>query len=987
MTRLHGQTTPVPEQSMSTIVIPFPRDRVEAVDKSLKDSIPLLRKGGEIRDVLRGTRVHFLTITVVRGDGNEPTHLVFEVNADGPAGHVPDLLAGKLEPWIGPLLDTAGVPWTKPLGSFLAGHAIRTGTGLFSVPGVEFCGTPGMTVERIVAERRLSEGIRDHLDKNPPSSEGALETLRRVREHVRGVPELARMLEPEAYAFPRLGASRKETFDLGLVVGLVRDGIFHFTWPLLALFGVILLGASVAAWAAAGAAVGILVFVVGTIVAVIVLVAYLWRLYAGLRRMEEENSPDDTLPNQDILDEVMKHENWSQQNHLAGVSIMQAGRLRELTLRVAFWVILQMVLRKYRKGFLGDLNTIHFARWVRLPKTNKLLFFSNYGGSWESYLEDFITRASSGLTAVWSNTQGFPRARNLFQDGATDGDRFKRWARRQQRPTYFWYSAYPNLTTARIRTNATIRQGLSNASTIDEAAAWLALIGSRVRPDDQIETAEVQTLLFGGLSKHPHSACLAIKLPSSVKASREWLRDMLPQITFGDEPPEDLVVVLAITNEGLGRLGLADDVRGQFPTAFRQGMAHPTRTNILADTGDDKPEDWLWGSSEASADATLLIYANDEKRLEVACLDLEKQLADRGGKRVYRVSLASLPPRAPGQTGIQLGKEAFGFVDGVSQPIIKGTRRWMREADAIHSVAPGEFLLGYPDSRGFFPHSPNVPAEADRSDRLPLASQAHSRGAFQADFGQSRKSEPRDFGRNGTFLVIRQLEQDVEAFRSYVADAAAKCVGHPAVPAAIDTPLLREEWIRAKLVGRWSNGTSLVRFPHRPGSPKARPDNEFLYGAEDPLGERCPLGAHIRRSNPRDSKAPGSKEEIDIVNRHRILRVGRGYDAAGSGAANEARPGLLFMCLNADIERQFEFIQQTWAMSWQFHGLENEVDPILGRGVGSDGGERRLARLTVPSPNGPLHLTGLRDFVRMRGGGYFFLPSRRAVAFLAESAD
>ncbi len=149
--------------------------------------------------------------------------------------------------------------------------------------------------------------------------------------------------------------------------------------------------------------------------------------------------------------------------------------------------------------------------------------------------------------------------------------------------------------------------------------------------------------------------------------------------------------------------------------------------------------------------------------------------------------------------------------------------------------------------------------------------------------------------------------------------------------------------------------------------------NFFLDGVEDPLGERCPLGAHIRRTNPRDSLAPGSKDELSIVNRHRILRVGRSYEPQGSGDPNSTDPGLLFMCLNADIERQFEFIQQTWSMTWQFHGLENEVDPILGRG-GRKGDERKLSRLTIPSPNGPLHLTGIQDFVKVRGGGYFFMP-------------
>lgn len=304
----------------------------------------------------------------------------------------------------------------------------------------------------------------------------------------------------------------------------------------------------------------------------------------------------------------------------------------------------------------------------------------------------------------------------------------------------------------------------------------------------------------------------------------------------------------------------------------------------------------------------------------------------------------------------------------------------MRQSDTIHAVEPGEFLLGYPDARGFFPPSPQVPAEIDPGNLLPLAEPNHSRGALQPDFGSSSAAAARDLGRNGSFLVIRQLAQYVDVFNDYVCNAAKRYADHPAVPDQLDPDLL-PEWIGAKMVGRWKDGSSLVRYPHGPATRKQpgrhfRPDNDFLSGAEDPLGERCPLGAHIRRSNPRDSLAPTSKDELSIVNRHRTLRVGRGFDAVGANDPEEQKPGLLFMCFNADIERQFEFIQQTWATAWQFHGLENEVDPITGRGGG-------MGRLTIPSPRGPLNLTGIKDFVRMRGGAYLFMPSRSAVRFLA----
>jgi deferrochelatase/peroxidase EfeB len=179
-------------------------------------------------------------------------------------------------------------------------------------------------------------------------------------------------------------------------------------------------------------------------------------------------------------------------------------------------------------------------------------------------------------------------------------------------------------------------------------------------------------------------------------------------------------------------------------------------------------------------------------------------------------------------------------------------------------------------------------------------------------------------------------------------------------------------WIGAKMVGRWKDGTSLVRNPNEPGTtrePKANPDNAFMYGRDDPEGLHCPLGAHIRRANPRESFEPNSQTQIDISNRHRILRVGRSYPAVG-----ERNPGLLFMCVNADIERQFEFLQQTWILGPNFHGLEGEVDPIIGCAGHCD-----PKTMLVPTPNGPLRLPPLANFVSVLGGAYFFMPSESAI--------
>lgn len=153
-------------------------------------------------------------------------------------------------------------------------------------------------------------------------------------------------------------------------------------------------------------------------------------------------------------------------------------------------------------------------------------------------------------------------------------------------------------------------------------------------------------------------------------------------------------------------------------------------------------------------------------------------------------------------------------------------------------------------------------------------------------------------------------------------------------------------------------------------APAFPPDNDFLFGAEDPDGRRCPFGAHVRRANPRESFAPGAQDQLAITNRHRVVRVGRSYRPAAA-----RNPGILFMALSGDLERQFEFVQQTWLRGASFGGLHGERDPLT---AGGDAGG-----LTVPTHAGPARLRPAPSFVTVLGGGYFFLPGRRTLAFLA----
>jgi Dyp-type peroxidase family len=228
-----------------------------------------------------------------------------------------------------------------------------------------------------------------------------------------------------------------------------------------------------------------------------------------------------------------------------------------------------------------------------------------------------------------------------------------------------------------------------------------------------------------------------------------------------------------------------------------------------------------------------------------------------------------------------------------------------------------------------------------------------------------------DLGRNGTYLVFRQLAQEVAKFWNFL-DQATRTANGGSDPAA-------RERLGAKLVGRWQSGAPLVLSPIH-DNPALGSENKFGYIANhDAQGFACPIGSHVRRSNPRDSIGPDPKTALNTANRHRLLRRGRSY---GQRLANPlvddgAERGLHFICLNSDIERQFEFVQQTWINNPVFGGLYDEVDPLVGNLAKGN------ATFTVQADPLRTCVKGLSRFVTVKGGSYFFLPSIRTLNYLA----
>jgi len=432
---------------------------------------------------------------------------------------------------------------------------------------------------------------------------------------------------------------------------------------------------------------------------------------------------------------------------------------------------------------------------------------------------------------------------------------------------------------------------------------------------------------------------------------------------------------LAFTAEGLRALGVPERTLAGFSPEFLEGMAgSANRSRRLGDLGANDPGNWFWGASRTTPHIAVLLYAKDSLESWQRTV-----LGDRWGEAFQTTGCLD--------TSNMGDREPFGFRDGISQPIVDWDRLRDAGTDQIHYgniVSLGEFVLGYSNEYGEYTDRPVLPSEDDSADDLPAAEDM---------------PEKRDLGRNGTYLVLRQLEQDVRGFWQFLDRMAG---GDPQERGRLG----------AAMVGRSQVGQVLLpesREPipgvtDKPGQPR----NSFLYDG-DPAGVHCPLGAHIRRANPRNADLPGAPSSrvaklmkqlaiprpafgTDLtasVRFHRILRRGREYGvkltpeaALQPGPPGEPPRGLHFACINANISRQFEFVQSAWLMTSKFDGLTGEADPLLGNRE-PVGGCPVTNGFTIPRKDRlSRHLKELPQFILVRGGAYFFLPGLRALRWL-----
>jgi Dyp-type peroxidase family len=375
-------------------------------------------------------------------------------------------------------------------------------------------------------------------------------------------------------------------------------------------------------------------------------------------------------------------------------------------------------------------------------------------------------------------------------------------------------------------------------------------------------------------------------------------------------------LTIAFTAKGLRALG--EQYRWHAPfveDAFEEGML--ARAPSLGDTGQNAPSHWDPGWRHPER-LHVAFWFQGAKDAESEFTELDDRVMNHFTSVEERFNLSTRRLTLPGSDE---SREHFGFVDGLSQPWVEGIGKSKRGGGGgklgvrggSKPLALGEFVVGQVDETG---------------DIFPVP-------------------EPPDVFLGGTFLVVRQLQQDVAGFRSYAgADDKANTLA-------------------ARLIGRKRNG--VVREDS-----SLEDANDFIYG-DDPEGLHCPLGAHIRRSNPRD--ALGFRSTLSA--RRRIIRRGMPYGPWWSEAPDRTERGLLFLACNVRITEQFEFIQKQWLNDASPFGLGNAPDPASG--LWPPGSPRPL----VVTGRSPEVRADLRSFVTTKGGEYFFVPSVPGLRSLA----
>lgn len=520
--------------------------------------------------------------------------------------------------------------------------------------------------------------------------------------------------------------------------------------------------------------------------------------------------------------------------------------------------------------------------------------------------------------------------------------------------------------------------------------------------------------------------------------ARQFVSEVAPFITTAahtDTP--DVTTNIGFTYEGLKRLGIPDATTHGFPEEFSMGMK--ARRDITGDRGPNYFKNWdpIWNGKEKETDedaqyGTIYdqhthIFMSINGRLETK--GTPDKFAARWQKMIgnieahfQRILAIGKAATVNGIEGVRVmrghrgdhgddryqlavalpeGKEHFGYTDGISSTYFKGSGDDPSRVigggkpnggnpatkEGWDPIETGEFLLGHKDEAFEYPRAPGPPL----------------------------------FARNGTYMVYRKLHQNVATFHRFLEEVGSTFPTGAATEKKDNQKAkeVRKETFAAKLAGRWRNGAPLVTFPtkkeadafdselrelqHKKRSGGSMTAEQlqryeslklklraFDY-LDDVDGAKCPVGSHLRRANPRSSLTFGDKNAFGegnsgaLSNRRRVLRRGLPYGKSDKDSADDGDHGIVIMILNANISRQFEFVQQQWFNFGNDFKAANDQDPMLGNHGENENG-RGNGRMVIEgdknSNKPPFFCSNMPTLVEVRGGDYFFIPSMTSLRLI-----
>ncbi len=423
------------KQNSITILVPVIPDKVEALLTQLED-VKANAAYGIAMDLNDLAIIHYARWVVIdhgkswiNDEQKREPKLLFVIDYDGTKA---DMLHKVCES-SSTILDLIYVFCKDypPLNSiteqgridFLSYHEIKD--------TAVFIGAPGRSVIQIQQEKSLRNYIRDFLDSRSWTGVSAQTVFEAIKSQVSSTPEFD-FLKAEQIVMPKIN------YPVLIPVGLLALILIPIWLP--------------------------------------ILIIWLLILHFFYERKDVNFTRKRSQLDNNFLDELETYEDFQNQNQFTQLVDMKAGKVRLISIKLMFMLSNFLIKMVFNQGNLMGIPTIHFAKWVMFEKNSRVLFFSNFDGSWQQYLGDFIDNSGWGLTGIFSNTKVFPKTNFLITGGAYNEEYFLAWSRNSELVTNFWYSAYPDLSIKNVNNNTRIRVQLMKTLSERQAAKFLKLL-------------------------------------------------------------------------------------------------------------------------------------------------------------------------------------------------------------------------------------------------------------------------------------------------------------------------------------------------------------------------------------------------------------------------------------------------------------------------------------------------------------------------------